>query len=249
MGDDDLFIKNKLEKFIKFVKSNSQFKYFLRSYLTIHQDGTEEIFQYLPKSKILPKGLETVAWLFKRSVSLSGFTISRNDALYYTTNKLDGTLLYQVYLMSQICMHNESIYCEIPFAHAVQSFRQNKPMFGSSEAERKKYTPGSVTLSNSLNFIKSYFEVTKYFDDKHNTNLTSMVLKSLSKYSYPILSIQRKKGVSEFLKYTATLKKELNFDISIYFFIYKWSLIILGEKKCDKIIIFIKRLIGHTPNL
>ena len=249
MGDDDLFVPGKLDDFLTFLTDNSNFKYVLRSYLTIHQNGMTEFFRYLPEVKILPAGSDTVAWLFKRSVNLSGFTVSRIEALKFATDELDGTLLYQVYLMSQVCMRHPSIYCDIACTHAVQSFRDDKPMFGSSEAEKAKFTPGSVTEKNSINFIKSYFEVTEYLDVQNGSSITPSVLRSLSKNSYPILSIQRKKGRLKFLKYAKILQNELNFGITMNFHIFKWGLFFGGELVCDKIIMLIKRVIGHTPNL
>ena len=249
MGDDDLFVPGKLDMFIKFLEENNNFKYILRSYLTIHKNGTAEFFRYLPEVKILPAGPKTVAWLFKRSVNLSGFTISRSEALKFATDELDGTLLYQVYLMSQVCIRHQSIYCDIAFTHAVQSFRDDKPMFGSSNAEKAKFTPGSVTESNSINFIKSYFEVTDYLDAQHGSSITPLVLRSLSKNSYPILSIQRKLGPLKFLKYAKTLQTELNFGITANFHIFKWALFFGGELFCDRIIISIKKRFGYTPNL
>ena len=77
MGDDDLFVPGALNQFIDFLKENCDKPYVLRSYLTEHPDGRTEYFRYLPKSEVLPAGEATVAWLFKRSVSLCGFTIAR----------------------------------------------------------------------------------------------------------------------------------------------------------------------------
>lgn len=249
MGDDDLFVPGCLDKYLGFLEENRDYKYVLRSYLTVHKNGMTEFFRYLPKTTILPAGPDTVAWLFKRSVNLSGFTISRNEALKFATDKLDGTLLYQVYLMSQVCIRHPSIYCDVAFTHAVQSFRDNKPMFGSSDAEKRKFTPGFVTESNSINFVKSYFEVTEYLDAQHGSSITPLVLRSLSKNSYPILSIQRKNGFTKFLKYAKILDSELHFGITLNFHIFKWALLFLGESLCDRLIMLIKKHVGYTPNL
>ncbi len=249
MGDDDLFVPGCLDIYLSFLEENRDYKYVLRSYLTVHKNGTIEFFRYLPKNTILSAGPETVAWLFKRSVNLCGFTISRSEALKFETDKLDGTLLYQVYLMSQVCIRHPSIYCDVAFTHAVQSFRNNKPMFGSSDAEKRKFTPGSVTESNSINFVKSYFEVTQYLDAQHGSSITPLVLRSLSKNSYPILSIQRKNGPAKFLKYAKTLEKEMNFGITLNFHVFKWALFFFGESLCDRLIMLIKKHVGYTPNL
>lgn len=249
MGDDDLFVPGALHRFLDFLFEHRDKKYILRSYVVVHPDGAVENFKYLKKTTVLPPGEETVAWLFKRSVSIAGFTISKDEAKAVATDRLDGTLLYQVYLMAEVCLKNESIFCDIPTAQVVQSFRNGKPMFGSSDREKKRYTPGIISQENSINFAKSYFEITDYLDTKNETNLTKCVKKQLSKYSYPFLSIQRKHGISLFLSYAKRLETELGFGCTSYFYIYKWALTLLGEKNCDRLILYVKNTFGYTPNL
>lgn len=248
MGDDDLFVPGALNQFIAFLKQHCDKPYVLRSYLTVHPGGRTEYFRYLPKSEVLPAGEATVAWLFKRSVTICGFTISRAEALKYSTTDLDGTLLYQVYLMSQTCLRYDAIFCDIPVVHAVQSFRLDAPMFGNSDAEKSRFTPGTVSHDNSINFTKAYFEVTAYLDKQHGTNLTQRVRIDLSKYSYPFLSIQRKRGIGSFLLYANRLEAEVGFGCTAYFHLYKWALVLFGERVCDRLIGVIKRSLGHTPN-
>ena len=248
MGDDDLFVPGALVQFIQFLKNNRDKPYVLRAYLTQHPDGRTEYFRYLPKTTLLTHSEATVAWLFKRSVTICGFTVSRVEALKYTTTDLDGTLLYQVYLMAQVCLRQDSIYCDIPVVHAVQTFRDDKPMFGSSEAEKIRFTPGIVSHDNSINFTKAYFEVTAYLDKQNGTNLTKLVRVDLSKYSYPFLSIQRKRGIPSFLRYAKRLETEAGFGCTVYYHIYKWGLVLFGEQVCDKLIGRIKRAVGYTPN-
>lgn len=248
MGDDDLFVPGALARFIQFLKNNRDKPYVLRAYLTQHPDGRTEYFRYLPKTTLLTHSEATVAWLFKRSVTICGFTVSRAEALKYSTTDLDGTLLYQVYLMAQVCLRQDSIYCDIPVVHAVQTFREDRPMFGSSDAEKSRFTPGSVSHDNSINFTKAYFEVTAYLDKQHGTNLTKLVRVDLSKYSYPFLSIQRKRGISSFLRYAKRLETEVGFGCTAYYHVYKWALVLFGEQICDRLIARIKRAVGHTPN-
>jgi len=248
MGDDDLFIQGALKKYISFLKNNLNHSYVLRSYISKLSGNSIENFAYLPKTTILEPGEETVSWLFKRSVVLCGFTISREEAVKYNTAELDGTLLYQVYLMSCVCLSKSSIYCDIPIAEVGMVFEDNS-MFGSSKAEKEKYSMGKITDDNSINFTKSYFEVTAYIDRVYDVNITDNVRVSLSKYSYPFLAIQRKRGLSKFLHYSKRLQNECGLGVTYYFFIYKWSLAIFGVKPCNAIIRIVKKLYSHTPNL
>lgn len=249
MGDDDLFIPGSLSRYIEYLKINREFGYILRSYVSVHESGKREVFRYLPKDTEFAVGEETVAWLFKRSVSLSGFTINRQLALKSSTSELDGTLLYQVYLMSEVCLFHKSRYCDFPVTQAWQTFRSDVQMFGSSAAEQSRFTPGKVSFDNSINFSKAYFEVAGYLDKKHGTSLSAKIRLQLSKYSYPFLSIQRKRGFRLFLQYANRLEKELGFGVTWYFYAYKWGLLIFGERVCDRIIISIKERLGYTPDL
>ena len=89
---------------------------------------------------------------------------------------------------------------------------------------------------------------TDYLDRQHGTHLTHRVRKSLSKYSYPFLSIQRKNGIVAFLAYAKRLETEVGFGCTAYYHIYKWALVLFGEQVCDRLIARIKRIVGHTPN-
>lgn len=248
MGDDDLFIANSLDRYLQFLADHRDKKYILRSYATVHPGGRVEKYLYLPKTAAIPPGQDSVAWLFKRSVTICGFTIARDDALAAATAELDGTLLYQVYLMAQVCLAHESIYCDIPVAQAVQSYRDDRPMFGASAAEKGRYAPGSVSPDNSVNFTKAYFELTGHLDKLHGTDLTRRVRTDLSKYAYPFLSIQRKRGLGVFLRYAKRLESEAGLGCTPYYHLYKWGLALFGERFCDRLIMAIKSAVGHTPN-
>jgi abequosyltransferase len=249
IGDDDLFIAGRLEGFLLTLGSLTDEKYVLRSYSVAHEDGRSEDFCYLPSSRRIPAGEDSVAWLFKRSVTISGFTIDRALAKELATNRLDGTLLYQVYLMAVICLNNPALYCHTPVACVTQTYRADFHMFGSAEAERSRFTPGTVTTENSVNFTNAYFDVTELIDAEYGTSLTPKVRSQLSKYSYPFLSIQRKRGRRVFLSYSKRLEREAGLGASPYFHVYKWALLLLGERACDALVGRAKALIGHTPNL
>ena len=249
MGDDDEFIPGTLNGYIQFLRRLVDEKYVLRSYRVRHQDGRSEDFRYLDRSQRIEAGEDSVAWLFKRSVTLSGFTIDRREATANLTDEIDGTLLLQVYLMARVCIMHSTAYCHHPTAQMTQTYRTDRQMFGTSNAERTRFSPGSVTSDNSINFTKAYFEVTQLLDKQLGTSLTPRVRRELSKYSYPFLSIQRKRGFASFLTYAKRVERETGLGETPYFHIYKWSLALLGEGNCDRLIGWIKRSVGHAPNL
>jgi hypothetical protein len=45
------------------------------------------------------------------------------------------------------------------------------------------------------------------------------------------------------------LNKEIRLNGTIYYYLYVIGLVVFGEKYCDRLIIIIKKLLGHTPQL
>lgn len=245
MGDDDEFVPGGLVQYINFLKENNDLGYILKTSRTIHDDNSIEEFRYFSHTKFFDAGYDAYITLFRKSVFISGFTFKREYSLPHLIDKFDGTLLFQLYLLAEITLKYKSAYCEILLT---QQYDGGVPLFGSSEAEKDIYTPGTVTIQNSINFISSYFKLTKYMDEKYGLKSTEYVKKDMSKYSYPILSIQRDKGLVKFIKYYKEINN-LGINNSIYYHIYFVGLLVFGEEFCDKIIRTIKKKLGRTPQL
>jgi abequosyltransferase len=249
MGDDDRFYPGALDGYLAFLRNNRHVGYVLRSYYGRHPDGTLELFKYVPAEKHFSPGVETCAWLYRRSVCICGVTFKRTSALSHRTDEFDGTLLYQLHLVLEICLREEAVYCDIPVGVAEQSYRLDRPQFGAAKSEQGRYQPGMVTPENSINFIRAFFEITRAFDRKHDLTLTQMVRQDMSKYSYPILSIQRKRGAYDFLRYARRLASETGINSTWHFYFFSLALLMFGEHVCDKCIVLVKRVLGHTPAL
>lgn len=246
MGDDDMFIKDALNKYIDFVKRHSDCGYILRSYRNIYKDGSTEYFRYYNGHRSFEKGVATYIELFDKSVFISGFCIKKEYTTPFITDQLDGSLLYQLYLLAEICIRYPAAYCDIPLTQSIVG--DSVPMFGSSESEKGLYTPGTITIENSINFMKKYFEVIQYIDKKNGINSFNIIRKNMSKYSYPTISIQWEKGRAEYKRYVEELRK-IGLDKSIYFEIYNIGLLIFGKRFCDRLIRLIKKVLGRRPNL
>jgi glycosyltransferase involved in cell wall biosynthesis len=246
MGDDDSFKPAALAKFIKFLEENRSYNYILRSYEIEHADKKVEIFKYFPQTTVLKAGIESACFLFKRSVSIAGFTINRRKALELSTSQFDGTLLYQLHLVINIAYLEDTIFCDIPVAKVTQSFRDNNVAFGTA-ANETKFTPGKISQENSIRFTEGFFEISDDFDKKQGTKLSELIKKDLSRYSYPILSIQRKNGFSNFFQYIIKLANRTGINQTWHYYFYSFCLLFLGEKICDRGIILIKKKLGYTP--
>lgn len=249
MGDDDWFAPGKLGPYLEFLRANRDVSYVLRSYYAQHPDGTLEEFKYCPATQRFAPGIETCVFLYKRTVSICGVTFKRERALHYATDRFDGTLLYQLYLVAEVALHDPTIYCDIPVGVAAQSFRYDNPRFGTAPAEQGAFKPGKVTAQNSVSFTKGFFVISKFIDEKYSLDTTTLIRRDLSKYAYPFLSIQRKRGRREFWRYALQLARETGINQTWHYYFYMAALWLLGESLCDKGIMWIKRMVGHTPRL
>lgn len=246
MGDDDLFVSDTMNQYIEYLKSHDDLGYVLRSYKANHADGSIEEYHYYSENREFMAGLETYVELFRKSVFISGFCFKREWSLDCFTDELDGVLLYQLYILAEICLKHPAGYYNIPI---VQSIDGGTPYFGSSDAEKDLYTPGTITIDNSINFLKGWLKTTRYIDKRHGLESTKMVVMDLSKYSYPILWYQRKAGRKHFNEYHRRLCEEIGLNCSIYYYIYYIGLWIFGTTFCDKLIRLLKKMMGTTPRL
>ena len=151
--------------------------------------------------------------------------------------------------MVEIVMRHPAVYYEIPIVRTHQSWREDNHSFGSSETEQAFFKPGKITPRNSVNFMKGFFRITEYMDRTYGLHSTDVVRRDISKYSYPVLSIQRKRGIPEFLRYVAMLNREVGINKTPHYALYVVGLTVLGERVCDLSIQGIKKLMGRTPRL
>lgn len=247
MGDDDQFIAGELDSYIDYLKNlDEEVGYVLRSYQVIHANGQIEYMKYYKNSQIFAAGEQTYEELFRKSVFISGFTIKREWVENLDTDTFDGTLLYQLYLQAEVCMNHKAAYYATPITMQVDE--ESIPYFGSSKTEQHLYTAGTVTLNNSIQFMQQFLKITEYMDKKYDIHSTEYYQRDISKYSYPVLAIQRKRGRKEFRKYHKQLKG-IGMNQTIYYYIYYYGLLIFGEQFCDTVIRIIKKICKGTPKL
>ena len=242
MGDDDGFIPGALDQMIDFLRQHRELGYVMRSSKTA--DG--ELMKYYPETTFFKPGMQAYVELFRKSVFISGFTYKRELVKDTMTDKFDGTLLYQLYILGEICINHPSAYFDVPITHAFPS--TGEFFFGSSKKEKGLYEPGKISAKGQLVFIGSYLTISKFLDDKYSIKSTKLIRLDIAKYSYPLLAWVQRAGRIEMVKCALGMIK-LGLGCSIYFYIYVFSLLIFGRNMCDKIIRGIKDMMKRTPKL
>lgn len=246
-SDDDVFMPGAMDKFVEFVRQHQDVGYILRSYRNIELDGSYQDFRYYKEDRVFPAGKETAIELYDKSCFLSGYTIRTDYAKEYVTDELDGYLLYQMYLLLEVCRRYPSAYSRILVSKALPD---NIHYFGESEEEKKLFKGPDMDGQNNLNLVLGDFKVINYVSKKYNDDTAKIIGHNLSKLSYPSLAVERRKkrGVKSFARYSNELRK-IGFGSSFYFYVYFFALLIFGAGFCDKVVAGIKKKLGHRPKL
>lgn len=247
LSDDDEFVPNALDGFIDFIRSHQNCGYILRSYRNYYLDGSYQDFRYYKEEQIFPPSDDTYIKMFDKSIFLSGFTIKKDLANKFQTDTFDGSLLYQLYILAEVCRISPAANCNIIIS---QAYEGGTPHFGDSKVEHGLYEPGKMSANNTLNFLKWYIKVIDFISNKYHNNTNEIIKYNMSKYSYPSLAEEKRRnsGYKAFKKYCCELKK-MGLAKSKLFYVYYYALLIFGVKICDKTIQLLKRIIGHRPQL
>lgn len=245
MGDDDVFIEGALDQYISFLRDNEELGYVLRRYRNVSKKGIQEDYRYNKGNIFFEPGEKTIVELFRRSLFISGFTFRKQCFNDYDEDSLDGTLLFQLYILACVCQKYKSAYCDCLLT---QSTDGSIPFFGVSESEKALYESGKNSIDGSLNFMSQVPLMTKAIDSKLHVSISEDVMISYSKYSYGFLHEHRKDGIVQFNRYAKGLK-DLGFARTYHFYLYYIALLIMGKDNCQKVIRFLKRVRGKTPRL
>ena len=245
MGNDDLMCPGALAKVAGAVTAHPDTGVVLRSYAVF--DGTPDnivqTFRYFDRELFFPAGPETISTIYRRSVVIPGMVLHRESARKYATDRFDGTLLYQLYLVANILVERNAVY----LPDILVLYRSGgTPDFGNAEAESGKFVPNEQTPESSLHFIQGMLDIAAYVEKTRNVPIYKPVIKDIGNYSLPILSIQRGKPFFTFVKYCNGLAR-MGFWKNGMFYLYFILLTFLGASRLDKMVSYIKRRLGYTP--
>lgn len=241
--DDGAFVKGALDKLIAFLKEHPELGYVLRR--TRYPERGDDM-RYFPGTRFFEPGVETYQMLYRKSVIVAGFTFKRELAIDTMTDRFDGSLLYQLYILAEICLKHPSAYFDETITEKLPG--ETEFYFGSSEKEKGLYEPKKISVRGQMNFMNSFIKIAQYIDDKYGLHSVKYVKKDMSKYSYPVLAWMMRKSRFAMLGVAWEYIKG-GMGTSIYFYVYVFALLLFGTKFCDKMIVRIKKKLGHTPSL
>lgn len=250
-SDDDMAMPGALDDYIEFVRSHQDVGYILRSWRGYkNPEQTEwQDFRYYSTDREFPAGRDTAIELFNKSVFLSGFTIRQEYAKDYVIDALDGSLLYQMYLLLQVCRRYPSAYSRILVSKAFPETNKVN-YFGTGDGEEGYKDGAAMTGENTVNFVKWYVRFFNYVEFEFKDGTGKALLLDFSNMIYPTMAKQLKVNPSKkaFKAFCGKL-----FDAGIVKTskskAYYYGLLIFGVKFCDWLVSTIKKVLGRRPKL
>lgn len=247
MGNDDLMCPKALDVVSRTIGRHPNIGVYLRSFDAFDgsPDNIVQTFRYFDEETFFPAGASSITTFYKRSVVIPGVTLHRETAKKFITDKFDGTLLYQIYLVANILCEKNGV-----FSPEIITWYRNggTPDFGNSLSEKGKFVPGTRTAESSLTFMQGMLKIAHYVEETRSVDIYKPILRDLSNYSYPILAVQAEKPLRVFFNYYLSLIK-LGFGCRILFHIYFFSILLLGTERMEKTIAWVKKRFGYTPAL
>jgi len=247
MGNDDLMCEGTLAKVAATLSRHSNIGVLLRSYAAFEgsSDNIVQTFRYFDQELFFPAGPQTISTIYRRSVVIPGMVIHRDAALQWATERFDGTLLYQLYLVANILADMNAVY----LPDVIVLYRNGGvPDFGNSAAEQGKFQPKEQTPESSVHFMQGMLDIARSVEIERKIPVFKPILKDIANYSYPILAIQAQKSFPIFLKYGWSLAR---LGLGRYPLFYFWfvAIIVLGTERVDNLIGWIKKRLGYTPSV
>lgn len=247
MGNDDLLCPGALSVVTSAVRRYPNVGAIMRSYAVFEgpSDNITQEFRYFPDERFFPAGKDSIVTFFRRMVVIPGIVLHRPTALQCETDKYDGTLLYQLYVVGNILAKKNGVF----LPQILTLYRAGgSPDFGNSPSEREMFIPGEQTPESSVHFMRGALRIAQGVQESTGLPVFNPILQDLSNYSYGFVAIQRRRGWRVYLGYCVDLAR-LGFGKHPLFYVYVLGLLLLGDRRATALIAWIKRRLGYTPSI
>ena len=247
MGNDDLMCPGALRHIEQVLARNPGAVVYLRSYAAFDNtpDNVVQEFRYFDRELYFPPGAASIGTVYRRSVVIPGMGFNRATALSFSTDRFDGSLLYQLYLVAEMLVSHGAVFSP----QRVVLYRNGgTPDFGNSAAERGRFKPRERTPESSLKFVQGMLDIARFVEQEQGISIFNLIQRDLAHYAYPLLSVQADKSRRLFFNYGCKLARMGFGRYAIYWF-YFIAIQVLGVRNTDKIIMAIKLRLGRTPVL
>jgi hypothetical protein len=220
----------------------------LRSFAYFRERPEEyyTIARYYPDELRFPPGADTVVLFYRRAASMSGLVLHRADALAAETDRFDGTLWYQMYLIATILMRRPGL--SVPEVLAYYR-KGGRPDFGSSARERGRFTPGVAhDVVEAVRLVEGTLTIARGIDEDHGTDVHPRVRRDLANHAYNTFAHHADQPFGDYLRLYRGLA-HLGFWRHPLFHASAVAVATVGPRRLQRLVHEVRRRLGYTPSL
>jgi len=183
IGNDDVLLPNATEVVLKFIKTNPELNAVSRSILRFDFDVNRPagISSLSIDDKIFCVKDDNGRDVFRLGAFIGGLIFKVDWAKTIATDKYDGGLYYQIYLMVSAFCTTGIGYIAKPI---VGGRFGNPPLFGNSKIENEVHIPGAYAPKARAKMWATVINIYKDADLKYGFNLLTDVYRDLSGRQY-----------------------------------------------------------------
>lgn len=247
MGNDDLMAPGALIEVASLIERNPGVGFVLKSYawFDITPDVINQEVRYFSESRTFPASVQSVELCFRRSGVISGFIVHRDIAHSVSTDRFDGTLYYQMHLVSQAVYKAGAVSTPMVLVYCRNS---EPPDFGSSKSEKGKFVPGGYTVDARLTMLGGICKILDYAESQGMPGVKDAVMRDYANYFYPYIKDQLRIPFSDYLRLYRGYR-HLGFSRFPMFHLYFVICRILGEKGFDSLTAYVRKKAGRSPQI
>jgi abequosyltransferase len=247
MGDDDLLRPGAFATIADIIRRYPNVGMMLRAVSYFHgtPDNVLYVTRYFPDERLFPAGQSAIVTAFRRVCGMSGLVVDRDLAQSYATDRWDGSLFYQHWLVGNV-LAEKDLVCS---PTVLVDFRQGEPpMFGMASAERHLYTPGVQPPDTHLKMVRYQLEIAAAIEEERGIELLPLLRRDYANYGWALLKGQAHLPSKEFDAYYRDLC-ELGLGQHLSFRGWYWAVRLVGVRRLDQTLRWVRRVVGYTPNL
>lgn len=247
MGDDDFVAPGAFQTVADAIKRHPNLGV-IRGTIAFFRGTPDNVFQvsrYYPNEVVFKAGPQAIVAAYRRLVGMSGLVLHRDLAQAVATDRWDGSLFYQHWMAGNILVEKDAVF--LPEVLAL--FRQGAaPIFGNAKAEKDLYTPGVQPPDTDLKMISYLMRIAEALEKERGVKIADLIHRDFGNYMYHTIKHQAHQPWPVFYKFYRDLGA-MGFNRYAMYHFWFWSVAALGAKRVDGVVQFVRRKVGHTPNL
>lgn len=244
MGNDDIMYPGALRRVADVVLTQPDVGFVLKGYTWFEGDPPRTLgkVRYVTAPRTIDSGAEAVSFCFRRCGVIAGLVVVRDAAHGFATDRFDGTLYYQMYVVGRVLASQKAVV--LPDL-LVACRADVAPDFGASEKEKKSFVPGKYTPGARLTMLSGLLEIARAVEADGSMPVYQSVVRDYSAHFFPYMADQIGLPMRDYWTYYRQCIR-LGFGRTPYFHAYFWLGRLLGRRRFEWCTQKIRDMLGRT---